>query len=292
MDDHEIEVFVSGLPQREKLNSLEFGRELKRVIAEAVVAWPNISIPTPLFLEHLRAHWEAREECMNYLQRVRASDLYLACGCAHGVENAVRGFDREFSSVIEAVYWRTSPAGVVLSEAKAAVMEHLLIGVEGSVPRIGSYSGVGPLGSWLRVVATRTFIEMRCRPARESPNQDVVERAADPGRNPEFSVIMAQDRGLIRRALLAAIGGLSHADRMLLRFEAKGTSPDAVAKKLSVSRRTIERRLQRVHGLVLTNFEKALRTSFGLEGSRLESLVVVLRSQMQSVLASVIRAVK
>src|SRR5713101_9795167 len=67
---------------------------LQALVATGRVAWPEIAIETSAFVQYLADRLDFHGDLEAALQAVRAKDLYLACGCAHGDARAIAVFER------------------------------------------------------------------------------------------------------------------------------------------------------------------------------------------------------
>ena len=95
----------------------------------------------------------------------------------------------------------------------------LFVGGPDAPPRIASYSGYGFLSNWLRVVATRTFLELTKRKDRARERIASEERLLALAMPDDLALdlVKAELRGAVTTALRAAVTTLEPGDRHLLR---------------------------------------------------------------------------
>ncbi len=154
----------------------------------------------------------------------------------------------------------------------------------GTAPKIGEYAGQGHLDSWLRVTATRLFLDLGKRKdrARELANGDSGVAALPDPADLGLELIKVEYRAAVRAAIEQAARGLAPGDRHLLRQHfVTGLTIDQLASALGIHRATAARRIAKAreqlaasardelaHRLAIDPHE--LADVFGLVVSRLD----------------------
>src|SRR5207244_1434930 len=69
--------------------------------------------------------------------------------------------ERHFLSQVEVFLDRDGTFPDFATEVKQSLRERLLVAKDGLVPRIGGYTGRGPLVSWLRTTTARIAVDLR-----------------------------------------------------------------------------------------------------------------------------------
>src|SRR5262249_22829660 len=109
------------------------------------------------------------EEALRWWDHLRPGDLYLACACARGNPGALERFEQLYGAEIARIAQRFEGPGLPADDLVQLLRAKLFTGPAGGTaatpgkpegrPRIASYTGQGFLQNWLRVTATRTFID-------------------------------------------------------------------------------------------------------------------------------------
>jgi RNA polymerase sigma-70 factor (ECF subfamily) len=220
---------------------------------------------------------------------VRAADLYLACACAERVRGAIEAFDRAHMSRVGMFLSQLRPSPSFVDDVRQVLRERLFVGKDGAAPRIAEYTGRGALASWLRVMALRAAIDLRRAGADavaaggDDPERHVQSGAADP----ELDYIKQRYRGELNEAIRLAVAALADAPRDLFqRHFVDGITLDRLAADLGVHRATVARRVAAARAAVLDEARRLLGARLGARSSEVDSLVHLMRSQLELSLAS------
>lgn len=246
---------------------------------EAHRAWPQVSVPAERFFPYLGERLRPGRPLAEELERVRAGDLFLACGCAAGDAAALDAFEREYLGGIDGAVLRLCHSGEILDEVKGRLRHRLLWD---QPPRIGEYSGRGDLVRWLRVVAVRQTLNLvRQRPKEiPVPDDDLLATPAA-GSDPELSYLRRRYADEFKEILQEGLTALSAEERRLLRHRyLDGMQGIEIATLYRIHPSTVSRRLDRARARLLTHTRKCLRERLGLGGREMESLLGLVRSRL------------
>ena len=237
------------------------------------VAWPGLELELAVFASHV-----ARIGGTD----AHAEDLYLACACAHGVVGAAALFDQRYITEVPRFIARIDRSPEVAGEIQQVVRALLLVSEVGARPRIAEYTGRGPLGAWVRVIATRELLKRRRNVnGRVASDADAAARlvAADP--SPEVALIRQRYGVELAGALKAAIAALPERDRGLLKLSIiDELTIDELCGLYDVHRATVARWIVRLKEQIFDGAIAALRSRFALESHEVESLCRAVRSQL------------
>jgi RNA polymerase sigma-70 factor, ECF subfamily len=139
--------------------------QLYRMWSEARASRPGVDVTFMDFARYLAPRLDA--DC-SLLERLHASDLYLACACATGDPVALATFDAEYMNPLGATLRRIGLCDSDIDEAKQVLRNRFFLGEGGSSPRILAYSGQGVLAGWVRSAATRAALRLLRRPKAET----------------------------------------------------------------------------------------------------------------------------
>jgi RNA polymerase sigma-70 factor (ECF subfamily) len=262
----------------------DLGERLLAHLEAARAAHPGIGVDGDGFVRHLARRLPEGAGVDAWLASVCAGDLYLACGCAEGVPAAIEALDRLLSSHVGAFLVGLRPTPDFVDDVAQAVREHLLVGVDGSPPRIAEYAGRGSLAGWLRVVTVRIALAVRRKrtevlagddPAAGSSNEQPAPA------DPEAEILKRRYEDEFNAAFRAALGALTVRQRDLLRrhFVERATL-DQLAATLRVGRATVARWIAAAREEVLAGARRRLVEKLGLRPAELDSLMVVMRSRL------------
>jgi len=260
---------------------------LLEIVRAAREAWPTINLAPALFLPYLSERLPADEAAERALRRMCTSDLYLACACARGDERALAAFEDRCLSVVDSALPRLGMPADGVAEVKQHLRQSLLVTAEGP-PRIVQFAGRGDLRSWVRVIAVREALAMRRQRERDRPLDDEwMAQALLPGADPELEQIKNVYRCEFKKAFDEAILQLDDRGRTLLRQQfIDGLTIDQLATLYRVHRATISRWLERARLRVVDDTRAHLRRRLAVQPHELDSILRLIRSQLQVSMAA------
>lgn len=230
----------------------------------------------------------ADDEFVAYLARVRplaelaasdtvyAGDLLLAAGCAAKQPGALAAFERRFVSDLTAALRTVDANQSFVDEILQELRDTLFLGDE---PRIVRYSGSGPLGGWLRVVALREALGKRRKNWREVPVEAGLATVVAAGRTPEQEVAFQQNEGALQAALREAVKAQPSRSRALLRYYyCDGVGVEELGRIYRVHASTASRWLAQARDEILADTRKRLAAALKREESQVESMLGLARS--------------
>jgi RNA polymerase sigma-70 factor (ECF subfamily) len=265
-------------------------RELEAALAELVragaSAWPSILLADEVFIGRAAGHCSHDETLLQWLEGVRAADLFLASACAERVPHAIDTFDRELLAAVPAILARGGLRDISADEVRQRVRERLFVGAT----KIADYSGRGSLASWLHVVTLRIGIdalrEQRAH-AVAAPSDDDDLRAV--GTDPELSLIKERYRGPFKQALRAALHELSAEQRNLLKLHfVDGVTLEKLSALFHVHRATVVRRIAQAREEVFERVRLRLQAELGIDAAEFGELLVLLRSRLELSLSALL----
>ena len=284
-------ILVGQLRRRGVAGSVTEGMEdtLCALVAAGRAAWPEIAIEASAFVQYLADRVDLQRDLEAALQAVRAKDLYLACGCAHGDARAIAAFERTLLSRIPTFLARLDPSRDLADEVAQELREELLVPGRASAG-IAVYSGRGDLGSWLRVVSIRTAQRLRRR--RNLPADLAAGRAEQPWRDadPERDYLKLRYGAAYEAAFQAALASLSSRERLCLRLHyADGLDIGRIGTLYKIHRSTVARRLADYRRKLRESTQERLRKQLKLTESEYESVLSLVRSQLVVSLRSALK---
>jgi RNA polymerase sigma-70 factor (ECF subfamily) len=260
---------VSGALRQAARRRFELGR----------AAWPQVDLESSVFERYFMRH--ASAEALPAEQH--AADMYLACACAHGVDQALAVFERTLTSHVARAVASIDSSRAFVEETLQATRERLLVPKGGDPSKMADYAGRASLRSWLSAVAVRWAISQRRRTGERRHKLFTEEddrRLAEGG--PEFDYLRRRYKDEFEKAVRSAIKQLSPKARMLLRLNVvDGMSVDRLATAYKVGRSTAARWLASARRALLEQTRRELQSKLGLTSTELESLAGDILSQLE-----------
>jgi RNA polymerase sigma-70 factor (ECF subfamily) len=215
-----------------------------------------------------------------YLASCRADDLALTVAAGRGDRAAIAQLEADHDVAIAALCRQFATPAATADDLRQQLREKLFVG---PAPKIVEYSGAGQLRSWLRVTATRLFLDLRRRKdrARESPSSDSgIANMLDPA-DLELEVIKAEYREAVRDAMHASARRLAPSDRHVLRQHLiVGLTIDQLAVALGVHRATAARRIQRAREQLVAYVREELATQLAVDPERTQEVLAAALSRI------------
>ena len=279
----------AGRPiENARLGALEAA--LLEAIERAAQAHDTFALPPPDFVCFLAERLPPAEEPAAALNGLYVADLYLVLGCVRGDRQALRELDERLRREVARVVRQLHPPSLA-DEVGQRTRERLLVAREGERPKLLDYSGRGPLGGWLYAVASRVLLNLQRRPIPEDPvAPDALADAPAAVLSPELATIKACYRGDFNEAFRSALHSLTSRERNLLRMSiCEHLSADRIGAFYGVHRVTIRRWIVAARERVMDQTRQGLRDRLKLEAEEVESMIEVLRSDLDVSISWVFR---
>jgi RNA polymerase sigma-70 factor (ECF subfamily) len=206
-----------------------------------------------------------------------AADLLLARACLQGDPRALRDFEaRHFPEVADFIA-RVDPTPAFAEEVRQTLRDELFVAKGTKPPKIASYSGRGPLGAWLRLVAVRVALTLK----RRERSVPLMAEPASAAPDPELDFLKAKYREEFKRAFQSTLEGLTADERNVLRLHyLDGLPIESVAALLGVHRATVHRWMARSRQNLLAATRKQLAERLGLDSAEVASVLRLIQSRL------------
>jgi RNA polymerase sigma-70 factor (ECF subfamily) len=252
----------------------------------AKTAWPGVALDPVEFVVYVGARLEAHAslaDAVEKIGRLHLGDLTLACACAKGDRSAVGAFEGLLADL--SPHLRKVCSADDADEVRQILRERMLVRAgDDDGPRILKYGGRGPLAGWLRVSAVRAARDLKrgrgALPAIEA--SDALDLSdGGPPLDPELAVIKARYGQHFRAVLREVLAQLPDREKNILAMSViEGLSTDAIGALYRVNGSTVRRWLAQARTLVLDEVRSKLRSTLNLPATELDSLMGVVRSQL------------
>jgi RNA polymerase sigma-70 factor (ECF subfamily) len=252
------------------------GDSWARFVAEARACWPALRGDDAEFVAFVRA----RIDDDAGVAELRLGDLWLAHRCAANDPAALRAFRDMIASELDTVLRDPIAGGIERAELEQRVLERLFADTPRRRARIHDYTGRGPIGRWVYVVATRIRFDMQ----RKGREQSLGEEALDDGDDdPELDYFKRHYREAFREAFQGALADLSARERTLLRLHVvHGRSATGIAEVYRVHRATAKRWLASIRERLLEGTRARLQQALSVDARELESIMRLIGSRLEA----------
>jgi RNA polymerase sigma-70 factor (ECF subfamily) len=220
------------------------------------------------------------------LSRLNASDLYLVLALVGKDIRALEIAESELMPVVRQAIGRIDSSRAFIDEVSQRVRERLFLGDDATPPTIMKYRGIGPLGRWVRVVASRMALELvACRGEGEEVVAPVLT-ADDPALEPTWRACADEYKAV----LAEAFASLSRRERTLLRQHYHdGLNIDTLGRIYRVNPSTTARWLKQVEDRLAAATRAALITKLAIRASHVPTLERLVANQLQLTLPRMLR---
>jgi len=265
--------------------------QLRGMFEMGARAWPALHVSAEAFTRHIaRVVPESSTPEAGHAE-LHAASLYLACACREQVPGAAEAFIALHGRDIDAALRGRRVPADARGELRQEILDKLLVDQPGRRARIGEYAGRGPLASWVRVAATRSALNFFARRSRDRLVPGAADGAADRSApDPELAFLKSHYRREVTQALKDALAELPADERDALRLHfVDGLSIDRIAEVHGVHRATAARWMARGREALLRRIHALLGRRLDLEQSDVDSLVGLVRSQLDATVSSLFR---
>jgi RNA polymerase sigma-70 factor, ECF subfamily len=293
----------------------------RRRILDGTSAWPEkLEAALDAGYDRWRTEWIAREdfaaelgerfeseselgEVARWWDHLRAGDLYLACACARGIATALQAFEKVYADEIARIARRFQRRDLGADDLTQLLRTKLFAPPLGSAtpesaaaarPKIASYTGQGFLQNWVRVTATRTFIDgVRWQHADETEDSmaaDLAELLQEPAANPELRMLKQEHAAHFKAAFAEAVAALEPSDRLVLKQHlVERLTIDQIGALYHLHRATAARRVAKARDTLLAGVRVRLARRLGLTVDSLAAAFDLLASRLDASVERVLR---
>jgi len=287
--------FWAGLSskRRSELEGLaDWQARVAAALADPARSWPRSWVTPEQFAAELAVRLDHDDEpAASFWQHLRADDLYLAIACARGVSDAIDRFERRYGDEIGRTARRFERRGLAADDLVQLLRTKLFTGDAAAPaperrPRIASYTGQGFLHNWVRVTATRTFIDCcrRLGDAREVPIRDELAAGLpEPGADPELQLLKREHLAHFKAAFAEAAAALDASHRIVLRQHlVDRLTIDQIGGLYHLHRASAARRIAKAREALLAGTRAALARRLGVPPERLGSVLELVASRLEA----------
>jgi RNA polymerase sigma-70 factor (ECF subfamily) len=208
------------------------------------------------------------------------ADLALARAAGAGDASAIAAIERAHHMTIDSLCRRFASTANSADDMRQLLREKLFTGES---PGILGFAGQGHLGSWLRVTATRLFLDLGKRKdrARELPARDSgIRTLCDPA-DLGLELIKQEYRAAVRVAIEEAARELEPSDRHVLRQHfVAGLTIDELAVALGIHRATAARRIVKARERLAASARQGISAKLDISSHELSEMLGLVISRL------------
>jgi RNA polymerase sigma-70 factor (ECF subfamily) len=254
---------------------------LAGALATARDSWPDVRFDGAGFAAFVAERLAGGAPASAALERLWLGDLALASACARGDGAAIATLDRMVSEQVAMAAALARAGAAARDEAAQVVRTLLLVPRAERPPAILDYAGRGPLGSWLRITATREVVRLLRPSRREVALGDHLVDGEATASDPVLSGLKDRYRRELADAFHTALAELGPRDRTLLRYQlVDGLTIDDVAALYRVHRATAARWLARVRDDLIDATRGLLAEKLGMGADEVVSVLRLVQSEL------------
>jgi len=254
-------------------------RDVLAIVDRCGKAWPGVSVAPEVFAEHVASVAPAGMAT----EGLHMEDLFLACACAQKNPRAMAAFEARFVPEVPSYVGQMDRSHAFIDEVSQKLREKLFVATEeAGRPKICEYTGRGPLGAWLRVVAVRIALNLRRRPRQTVETEgDRAPVLRSPAPDPEIDYLKSRYKDEFREAFQATLADLSSDERNVLKLHyIDGLNIDEIGTAYRVHRSTVARWLAHSREKIMDETRKRLTERLKIQSSEVDSLLGLVRSQL------------
>ncbi len=226
----------------------------------------------------------ANGDVRKYLLECHVVDLAVAVAAARATPNAIETLERRHRFAITSTCRRFVHVGHTEDDLRQVLREKLFVARSGADAKIAEFRGHSSLDAWLRVIATREFIDLTRRKDRQrerTADDDELSAALAPDEI-ELGAIKTEYREAVSVALRGAVRSLESTERHLLRQHlVEGLTIDQLATVLHVHRATVARRITRARETLAERTRELVAARLGLGPDQFNEVYALVRSQLE-----------
>jgi RNA polymerase sigma-70 factor (ECF subfamily) len=259
----------------------DLARALASAIDQATAAWPGVAIDRVGFAAYLGQRIPSDVDALDALRSRRIDDLYLAFACIAGDPAACRHL--EAAHLTELVR-RLREQGIAEDTAVETLQRVRMRLLTGERPILLTYSGIGALRGWLKIIALRDAIRAQRKvrhDERHDERDDVTDALADATADPALQYQRRRYESDFRLAFERAIRSLTVRERNLLKQSVLyGATIDDLGALYQVHRATVARWLAAARERLAELTKLGMIERLRIEPSEYESIVHLIQSQL------------
>jgi RNA polymerase sigma-70 factor, ECF subfamily len=291
-------VFVSALEARlghscrSDMSTSALEQHLVQLLSSSRDAFPSVHLAPEVFVRYVADRVAANLPLLSTAMRaLRGIDLYLACACAHGDEEALAIFDERYFGEVDTWLSRMDLPESVCDEVKQVLRLRFFVVGAGIAPRIVDYAGRGDLRSWVRAAAVRAALRVIRKPkGLVAIDASALKAVAAPSEDIELDYLKRKHGADFEMALCEAFALLPVQERNVIRhYFGSGLGIDELGALYNVHRATAARWVNRAGASLAETTREILMRRLRVGRGEISSILRLFHSQLETTLFVVAR---
>lgn len=251
---------------------------LTELCARGRSAHPSFGLSDRTFVVHLA---RCGAPVLDVLSSLHVEDLYLASACLAGSAAALARLRAEARPVLARYLGQIRGAGAIFDEVEQQLWNSVLVGT-GEEPKLATFAGRGPLGSWIGVSGQRiALMILRHERVEARVRKEAAAQHALVCDDPEMIAIKERYRPQFQAALEAALRSLDERETTLYRMHlVDGIGTAGIAVVYRVSAMTVRRWLAAARERIVEEAKRHLRANLPVSSGEFDSIARLLLSQL------------
>lgn len=252
-------------------------QRISQRLANADGITPGVSAEAADFVATLLERLANVPDPLTELNEMHVEDSYFAWALAHSDRAAFQRLERDFLPLLAT---QIKGAAAEAGELEQQVRTRLFVPSAGEAARITQYSGRGPFGGWLRMIATRCLLDLQRQKQGGAPLRELDSPTLPT--DPELDYLKLRYAADFKLVLEAALAQLDARQVTLLKLSfIEQLSASAIGTMYGVSSRTVQRWLLDLREGLLQATRAGLSARLSLNPGELDSLLGLVDSQLQ-----------
>jgi RNA polymerase sigma-70 factor (ECF subfamily) len=269
---------VSRQPKPAFLSDLGLEERLLGAVASARERWPSVAIDAGVFVAYLAERLPSDATSLEALDDLHITDLWLACACARRDSGAVALFLEEYLAPTFPLPRDLAPLS---NDVEQMASVKLFVSEGSAAPKIGDYSGLGDLRSWVKIVVLRIALGLLRKEKPEVEIDESILASAADDQDAEVVHLKNRYRAEFREAFRHALSTLEARERNVLRQRyVDGLTLGEIGRVYGVHRITVVRWIDKARDDLSAATRKELLVRFGIGRAELASIVRLIQSQL------------
>lgn len=295
VDDDLVEAFLGALDPRFDVRDVRRARiadTLRELSVSARAKWPGITLDDRRFVTHLAQRLEPGDDVAAALDAVQAEDLFLACACEEGDDDAIVALEQHYRVAISAALHKIEPSrgGPTHDDVLQALRMRLFVGAPGEAPGIAAYRGRGRLSAWLHVTVMRSALNA-VRDAPRPIDAELCGALETLVADPELEELRGSFRELFASSFANAVASLSVRQRALLRHALiDRLNVRQIARVYGVHFTTVARWIGDAREALATETRRLLADRLDVSDSELHRMIGAVQSRIELSLSRIFAA--
>ena len=252
-----------------------------KALAEGRATYGDLDVPKARLVERLVRTLAEHDVPDAAIGRLRGGDLCLACACVEGDKRAIAVLEDRYGADVQRAYSRLRSSRLSYDDFRQGVRQKLFAP---PAPKIAEYGGLGDLRAWLRIVSTRTALDMlrALRRVEQPASSNAILAVPAPNDDPDLAYLKRLYGKEVAVAVEKAAADLRPEERNVLREHyAQGLTIDQIGAVHGIHRATAARRVQRARDALLERARGLLAERLGVSDAEIDSIMRLVQSEIQ-----------